>query len=555
MNNIKFIKRSTRNAPKISLILLDWSVRESFHLFHYLSQQTVPRDAFEVTVIEYYSRVSGSLQEFEGMVDNWIVMGMPEDCYYHKHLMYNVGIAASHGDIVMIGDSDAMVKETFIETILHAFEKDPNIVFHMDQFRNMRRDLHPFSYPSFDEVQGEGCINNTNGQTSGVLNTEDPLHTRNYGACMCARREDLIAIGGADEHIDYLGHICGPYDMTFRLVNLGRKEVWSMDEFMHHTWHPGQAGADNYLGPHDGRHMSTTALEALTSRRTLPYVENAAIGKLRNGMELTNDEATSLVINPIYLKEWNISALQDSDSHVHWNDFAISQGNYNGFHITIEVDRFVGSPIIGIPGLLKETSGKKFLLDSASMEGLKAKIDALHPKELLDSISMAFNKVFPELFWGLIHGMLREFLAVPYRAIKSPNRETIKNLMRGIIRLPRTILSTPRALQSIRMQTKSTFGCLATAIYYFTQSKSVHKPVVLVNHDTPYHFLQFLKESMPPSTFDVLFVSNADDIKISLEEYTISNGDGPQFILWHDLYARFHDLFINKLGQSQIVIV
>jgi hypothetical protein len=121
---------------------------------------------------------------------------------------------------------------------------------------------------------------------------------------MCARREDLIAIGGADEHIDYLGHICGPYDMTFRLVNMGRREVWSESEFSYHTWHPGQAGSDNYLGPHDGRHMSTTALEALLTGRKTPLVENDAIRARRLGRPLPPEEAALRIIRPEAAADW-----------------------------------------------------------------------------------------------------------------------------------------------------------------------------------------------------------------------------------------------------------
>jgi hypothetical protein len=177
----------------------------------------------------------------------------------------------------------------------------------------MRRDLHPFSFPSFDDVLGPGCINNVDGRTRGVADSNDPLHERNYGACMCARRADLIAVGGADEHIDYLGHICGPYDMTFRLVNLGRHEVWHESEFMYHTWHPGQAGVANYLGPHDGRHMSTTALDALATARVEPLEINPAIAALR-----VNDTAggpdgrvLQLLIPPERATHWRAARLQD----------------------------------------------------------------------------------------------------------------------------------------------------------------------------------------------------------------------------------------------------
>src|SRR5665213_3325385 len=115
---MRFIKRSNRKKPRVSLVLLDWSVRESFHILHYLARQTVPRDDFEVIIVEYYSRVSEALKPFADQVDTWLVLDMPPNVYYHKHLMYNAGIVVANGDIIMIGDSDAMVKPTFIETIV-----------------------------------------------------------------------------------------------------------------------------------------------------------------------------------------------------------------------------------------------------------------------------------------------------------------------------------------------------------------------------------------------------------------------------------------------------
>jgi len=305
---MRTIKLSRRERPKVSLILLDWRVRESFHLLHYLKHQTVPRDSFEVIVIEFYDHVSSAVQHFESEIDTWVLLQMPDDCYYHKHLMYNAGVIFSHGDILMFGDSDAMVRPTFIERIVTSFNRDPYMVYHMDEFRNVQRDFYPFNYPSFEEVLGEGCINNVGGKTKGILDTVDPIHTRNYGACMCARWEDIIAIAGADEDLTYLGHICGPYDMTFRLMNFGRRLVWEPQEYLYHTWHPGTDGADNYLGPHDGRNMSTTALQALTSGRIHPFVENRAIHRLRtgNGHERgPTPELLDLLMAPDYIKSLN----------------------------------------------------------------------------------------------------------------------------------------------------------------------------------------------------------------------------------------------------------
>lgn len=337
---MRLIKQSTRPKPKVSLILVDWSVRESFHLLHYLGKQNIDRDLFEVIVIEYYSRISEAIRPFEDQVDTWLLLEMPESCYYHKHLIYNAGIVASKGDICVICDSDAMVKDGFIRAIIAEFDNNADIVLHLDQFRNTRRDLYPFCYPSFEEVMGKGCVNNIRGQPRGLLDKKDPIHSRNYGACMCARRNDLIAIGGADEHIDYLGHVCGPYDMTFRLVNLGRREIWHQTEFLCHTWHPGQDGADNYLGPHDGRHVSTTALDALAGGRVMPLVENATIRNLRLA-DSGNHGPESFQIFPGYRTDWRKDPLRRGRG---WIRGAATRTIWSGFVVERTTGGFVAFP-------------------------------------------------------------------------------------------------------------------------------------------------------------------------------------------------------------------
>ena len=334
---MRVLKRSTKPRPRLSLILLDWGVRESFHLLHYLQDQSVSQEDFEVILIEYYDRVSPAAKAFEPQIDTWILLQMPPDCYYHKHVMYNTGIVFSKGSVLMFGDSDAMVRPTFAETILQAFERDPWIVYHLDEFRSVRRDFYPFNYPSFEEVLGDGCINNIGDKTKGILDDNDPIHTRNYGACMCARREDVIAIGGADEDLTYLGHICGPYEMTFRLMNSGRRLVWETEEYLYHTWHPGSDGVDNYLGPHDGKNMSTTALQALCSGRIPPLVENAAIRSLRTGPPAAEVGGPLLerLIDPRYIASFSRTSLGRADRQpaAHHRSQAPLFASYGGFDV------------------------------------------------------------------------------------------------------------------------------------------------------------------------------------------------------------------------------
>jgi hypothetical protein len=334
---VKFLKQRVRRRAKVSFVLVDWSVRESFHLLHYLTWQDIPRDEFEIIVVEYYSARSAAVDRFESDVDVWLLLQIPEHCYYHKHLMYNVGIAVARGEIVVCCDSDAMVRDGFVRCLLGEFRGDSRIALHFDEFRNVRRDLYPFCFPSFEEVVGRGCINHVSGQTIGLADPADPLHERNYGACLAARRADLLAIGGADEHIDYLGHICGPYDMTFRLANSGLREVWHPREFLYHTWHPGQAGGGNYLGPHDGRHMSTTALEALSTRRVRPYVQNAGIRLLQDAPQADFLTLEPLLLANVDTASWAMDAVLNGRRTAHPRPI----DDYRGFRLRTESARCV----------------------------------------------------------------------------------------------------------------------------------------------------------------------------------------------------------------------
>lgn len=291
--NPNIVFKSQTENPELSIILLDWSCRESFHALEYLNNQSVPRDQYEILWIEYYNRLASQIQEGlercsaqnkPPMVDQWIVMGMPENICYHKHLMYNVGILESRGKIICICDSDAIFPPAFVETVLQTFAVHKDIVLHLDEICNDSKRFYPFNNPSIEEIIGEGCVNWVNGKSRGILAQEDTIHLRNYGACMCALQKDIIDVGGADEHIDYLGHICGPYDLTFRLVNAGKREIWHEDVYIYHVWHPGNTGQGNYLGPHDGYNMSTPALKARETGRIMPLDENPAVRAARLGL-------------------------------------------------------------------------------------------------------------------------------------------------------------------------------------------------------------------------------------------------------------------------------
>ena len=290
-------KTEFSSRPEVSLILLDWTVRESFHTLEYLNRQRFDRSKYEIVWVEYYDRrapeIDAMMRRNEDLglppqVDTWIVMNTPRREYYHKHRMYNVGILNSSGRIVVVMDSDAIVRPTFIEQVVGEFEKAGRLALHFEQIRNFDQSFYPFNYPAMDEIIGPGCVNAVDGVPIGLAESAKSLkedwnlwHVYNYGACLCARRDDLIMIGGADEHDDYLGHICGPYEMTARLINAGVKDKLHDSHFLYHVWHPNQGGDNNYCGPNNGKGMSTTAMEIPKSSRVLPLLENEEIRKIR----------------------------------------------------------------------------------------------------------------------------------------------------------------------------------------------------------------------------------------------------------------------------------
>ena len=98
--------------------------------------------------------------------------------------------------------------------------------------------------------------------------------------------------------------------MTFRLINAGKREIWHDSEWLYHVWHPGQAGDDTYTGPHDGKHMSTTALATRVTGRVMPLVENPVIQAMRSGRhDLTEEDILARGMCPEYFDQWRIEKL------------------------------------------------------------------------------------------------------------------------------------------------------------------------------------------------------------------------------------------------------
>jgi glycosyltransferase involved in cell wall biosynthesis len=268
-------KRSDRSDPPlVSVILLDWSCRQRFHALDWLTNQTVPREQYELIWVELFDRVVPKAIE-----DADVLITCRQKRSYHKHKGYNTGLLESRGQVITVCDSDAVFPPTFIESIVKNFrlgssEPEQLVLMHHE----WRTDAeYPDHLASLDAV------------SAFVWKELWP----NVGACMSVRKIDAIRFGGFDEHSSYKGFICGPYDLAWRLVNAGLPEVWhnpdvALWHFAHPApyFHPRQFSFNNLRRwfevtyPHCEYH-ALTAVEGFSTGRVLPLQENPEVHKLR----------------------------------------------------------------------------------------------------------------------------------------------------------------------------------------------------------------------------------------------------------------------------------
>lgn len=264
---------NTETTPKVSIILLDWSVRERFQALEWLPRQNVPRTDYELIWIELYDRVVPEALELADVVITCHQQGQ-----YHKHIGYNIGLLQAKGQIITICDSDAVFPPDFVASILNSFhltegyEPIPLVLMHY-QWRT--HELYP------DELTNIKQISRYKWHELWP----------NAGACMSVRTIDAIGFGGFDEHRSFRGYMCGPYDLGWRMINAGIPEVWHDPSVaLWHFAHPNPMAAfgqrfsfklwREIAYPHVDGH-ALKAVEAFSTGRLLPLRENLEIYRRR----------------------------------------------------------------------------------------------------------------------------------------------------------------------------------------------------------------------------------------------------------------------------------
>ena len=269
-------KNSAPHAPRLSFILLDWGCRERFNTLDWLLKQDIPKDQYELIWVELYDRVVDEVMEKADVVITCNQRGA-----YHKHIGYNIGLLQAQGELVCVCDSDAVFPPGFVRSVFHSFRIEreemavPLVLMHYEWRTSL---LYP-----------DGL--------SDTMSLKDSARWQwwplivNEGACMTVRRSDAIRFGGFDEHPSYIGYLCGPYDLGWRLVNAGWPEIWHDESVaLWHFAHPDPIGTNGQKAslkqlmekayPHIHGH-ALTAVEAFSMGRFQPLLENPKIWALR----------------------------------------------------------------------------------------------------------------------------------------------------------------------------------------------------------------------------------------------------------------------------------
>lgn len=217
-------------APRISVIMVDGSFRESFHAVDFFCTQTLPTDDFELLWVEYYDKVQPQLAEKIAKYPNAriITLGRTDD--YHPSYCFNAGIQAARADVIAIPDGDLVCEPDLLERIWEEHQTDEKLVMYLFRYEEPE-ELHR------DEITLE--------HLRQVCELKGP---GNFGACLSVRKKWLLEINGYDQHHAFhTGFHANGADIHTRFKNLGMHIMWHPKLKLYHPWHVfTRIGHDDY---------------------------------------------------------------------------------------------------------------------------------------------------------------------------------------------------------------------------------------------------------------------------------------------------------------------
>ncbi len=214
---------STRE-PRLSIIAVDGSFRERFHLLDSLAKQSLRVEDYEVLWVEHGDSIKPELAERVRQQPGFRVITLERQDTYHSSRCFNAGIQAARGELVVIPDADVFVEGDFLERVCEEHANDEKLVLYIHRYDEPQKE-HP-SAIDLDHLRKVCLLKNA----------------ANYGGCLTVRKKWLLEINGYELHDTFGGgfHANG-LDVYTRLKNLGLHVMWHPTLKLLHPWHPGTA--------------------------------------------------------------------------------------------------------------------------------------------------------------------------------------------------------------------------------------------------------------------------------------------------------------------------
>lgn len=211
----------SEQMPKVSVIAVDGSFRESHHSLSLLGNQTMDKEDFEFLWVEYYRGVNPAITEAARRHENLKVITLAREGTYHSSFCFNAGIRESRGELLVIMDADLFVENDFLERVWEEHQA-------LD-----RMAMYLFRYNEPEKLSGQGSGLEHLRKVSLLTNPY------NYGGCLTIRKKWLVAINGYEEHqVFESGFHANGLDVYTRLKNLGLCVKWHPEIRLYHPWHP-----------------------------------------------------------------------------------------------------------------------------------------------------------------------------------------------------------------------------------------------------------------------------------------------------------------------------
>jgi hypothetical protein len=207
--------------PKISVVMIDGSFRESYHAVDFFCDQTLPRDDYELIWVEFYDKINPQLEQKISKYPNARIVSLKKQGIYHSSMCFNAGIKESRGDVVFIPDADVAVEPYFLEEAMKEHEADHKLV------------LYFYRKEEDEEDHRKGI---TLDYQKKVCRFKNPS---NYGGCLSVRKKWLLEINGYEQHPVFgSGFHANGIDVYTRFKNLGLHVMWHPELILYHPWHP-----------------------------------------------------------------------------------------------------------------------------------------------------------------------------------------------------------------------------------------------------------------------------------------------------------------------------